>query len=235
MDASRSEQMAPLDPETLWKPTPIWQGQPAYLIGGGSSLKQFDFQTLKGKNTIGANYAFRLGADVIPWMCFSDTGWFNGAKFELERYAEAGGNVVSCATSLGHLNIPWIKKMQRVRDGLLFANGAIGWNYSTGAMMINLAMYLGSDQIFLLGYDMARKEGVSHWHNAYAKVTDDASFARHTKGFVNVHTDLVRRFPGVRVFNVTDGDSRLPLYDRISMAQFKRVLASPVPAERKAA
>lgn len=227
--------MAPLDPQTLWKPAPIWNGQPSFLIGGGSSLKQFDFNLLKGRNVIGANYAYRLGVEIVPWICFSDTGWFNIAKFELERYAQDGGNVVSCATTLAHLNLPWIKKMQRIRDGLHFDSGAIGWNYSTGAMMINLAMYLGSDQIFLLGYDMARKEGVSHWHNAYAKITDDASFARHTKGFVNVHTDLVRRFPSTRVFNVTDGESRLPLYERIAMAQFKRVVASPVREKEEAA
>lgn len=230
-----SEDMVPqMDPQTLWKPTPVWHGQAAYLIGGGSSLKTFDFNLLKGKNTIGANFAYKLGADICQWVAFSDTGWFNTQIHALKQYSEEGGKLVSCATSIAHLNLPWVRKMQRIRDGLHFTDGAIGWNYSTGAMMINLAMYFGAAQIFLMGFDMNKQQNVSHWHHNYAHITDDNSFARHTKGFVNVFHDIVRRFPTTRVFNVTNGFSKLPMFDRISIEQFKRILLMDQPRKEAA-
>lgn len=223
--------MKPLPIEQVFQPTTIWSGQDAFLIGGGPSLRGFDFNQLRGRNTIGTNYAYRLGPDIVKWVCFSDSNWFNQVLHELERYANAGGNVLSVSTSLQSYNLPWLNKMNRIRDGLHLHDGFIGWNFTTGAVAVNLALYFGAKRIFLLGYDMGTNEKKStHWHNYYAQLPDENTFQRHIAGFATLYNAIVKAFPGEpRVFNVTNGTSRLPLVPCVSFEEFQKVLTIPTP------
>ncbi len=214
----------PLKMEDRWIPEQIWKGRPAYLIGGGHSLRAFPMQLLTGKNTIGSNFAFRLGPEIIKWVCFSDSAWFLSAIQGLKRYAEEGGKVVSGSTSLHEYNLPWLFKMQREREGLYNEEGVIGWNYSTGAMAINLACYFGANPIYLLGYDMGLDKGKSHWHNHYRLTTTEDSFKRHLGGFGIVQKELGKVFPRTKVLNVTNGDSRLTGFDKINFEDFQKTL-----------
>lgn len=204
----------------LWNPTKEWEGQDAFLVGGGPSLRSFDFNLLKERNTIGCNDAFRLGKDVIQICLFSDAPWFHSNKWELESF---GGRVVSTSFKLKDLKIPWMQRMDRIGNGI--AEGStVSLNYSTGASAINLAVTLGAKRIYLLGYDLSRgADGKSHWHRHERKPTSDTAFQRFIKGFSQLDSAL-KQYPEVKVFNVTDGGSRLPFFERISFAQFAEVL-----------
>ena len=48
---------------------PIWKGQTVYLIGGGPSLKNFNWSSLKDKKTIAINKAIKTwpNADAAYW------------------------------------------------------------------------------------------------------------------------------------------------------------------------
>ena len=70
-----------------WKPTPIWDGMPCYIIGGGPSLEGFPFQILAGRNAIGCNVAFYLGVDIVPITIFGDTHFFKQHQDGLTKYA----------------------------------------------------------------------------------------------------------------------------------------------------
>ena len=201
-----------------WKPSPIWQGQPAYLIGGGSSLLGFDFNLLRGHNTVGSNHAFELGSEIVSHLVFADADWFHKVQHEVkEKYK---GTIVSLAPAINESYYPWIKKMQRIKEGLGFDDG-LGWNYSSGAIAMNLALSLGASQLYLLGYDLhANAKGKTHWHNRYAGASSKDSFARFNKGFRAVKDGMAKRYPNVRVFNVTDGESGLKLWPNISFASF---------------
>jgi len=210
----------------LWFPSKEWNGQKAFLIGGGPSLTGFDFSVLKGRNTIGCNDAYHLGSEVIKFCVFGDANWWQHNKFKLEKFE---GRLVTNAPCLMHLNLPNIHRTRRLRDGIHSGN-TLGWNYSTGALAINVAVSLGASDIYLLGYDLTNKGDQSHWHNHNGKKTQEFAFARFTRGFACVRASLPE---GVRVFNVTDGSSRLNSFERISFADLYKVLIDGIRVEIK--
>jgi hypothetical protein len=203
-----------------WTPTPEWQGQDAYIIGGGSSLSSFPFASLTGKNTIGCNDAFRLGPGVVKICIFGDASFFHQHKWELQKFS---GKVVTCAPSLIPYKIGWLLQMDREKDGLCEGH-ALAWNYSTGAAAVNLAVILGATQIFLLGFDMGKRgDGKSHWHTHRNKVIPDEAYNRFIRGFHTLHASLCR-FPHIHVYNVTDGTSKLPVFDKITFGELAEIL-----------
>jgi hypothetical protein len=207
---------------SVWIPTEEWNGQDAFIIGGGSSLRDFAWAKLEGRNTIGCNDAFRLGARRCQICVFGDASWFHRAKWDLEKYQ---GRVVSCAPTLLHLNLPWLLAMDRVRDGL-GEGSKLGWNYSTGAAAICLAVRLGAIRIFLLGFDLySSKDGKSHWHRLRNRPTAEVSYTRFQKGFRTLADVLAKLKPDVEVHNVTDGTSKLEVFPRISFAELDKILA----------
>lgn len=206
-----------------WTPSPIWQGQDAFIIGGGPSLQGFDFNLLKGRNVIGVNDAFRLGPQVVSFTLFADASFWNRSMRELET---AGMPIVSIAPSLQFINVPWLYQMGRVRHGV-HEGPVLGWNESTGAAAVNLAHTLGASRIFLLGYDCGRRkeDGRRHWHNHSKPSTPESSYQRFITGFHNLYMSM-KRFPEVKVLNVTDGTSQLPKFERIDFNQFHRILGA---------
>lgn len=191
----------------IWTPTKIWTGQAAYLIGGGASLAKFDFRQLTDKRTIGCNDAYRLGKGIVDFVHFGDATWFHKTKWELEKF---GGPIVCNAPSLQHLNAPWLHPMLRQKDGL-GSGQHLAWNYSTGASAINLAISLGANPIYLLGYDLMATGGKTHWHNL--RTTQAVCFDRFQKGFKSL-SKAIDKVGGIEVFNVTNGESVLDTFPR---------------------
>lgn len=207
----------------VWAPAREWEGQDAFLIGGGPSLTDFDFSQLHGRNTIGCNDAFHLGPEVVQICLFGDANYFFRNHGEMKNFHN---RVVTNAPSLLNYNTPhYVLKMRRERDGI-HSGDTLGWNYSTGALAINLAIILGASRIFLLGYDCRNNAGKSHYHDFNRKLTEQSSFDRFQRGFKTVEKELPA---GVRVLNVTNGESELQAFPRISFANFQLELAQPVP------
>ena len=197
----------------LWTPTREWEGQDAYLIGGGPSLTGFDFSRLAGSNVIGCNDAFHLGAEIVTFCIFGDPSWWQKVKWELEKFE---GRVVTNAPTILPYKVPGLLKMLRERDGI-HSGSTLGWNYSTGAAAINLATSLGAHRIFLLGYDLGNAGSKSHWHAHNGKVTQDYAFKRFMRGFDMVKQHLPE---GVEVLNVTDGTTKLEAFPKINFEVF---------------
>lgn len=212
-----------------WSPKPEWKGADVYLVGGGSSLRKFNFTALRGRNTIGCNHAYLLGPDVIQYCLFSDPSFWEKNKDQLAVFK---GKVVTCAAILHNKPIPWLLQMRRIRDGLHEGN-ILGWNYSTGAAAINLAVSLGASRIFLLGYDLgvqpngANGKPVSHWHDNHPTPPREEAYRRFLRGFHNVAASL-KRLPDVQVYNVTDGSSKLDVFERISFDTVYDILQAGV-------
>ena len=85
--------------------------------------------------------------------------------------------------------------MERRSRGLHF--NALGWNYNTGAVAINLALLLGAAKINLLGFDMQLgKAGNSNWHENILDKPDKKVYSKFITGFNKVANDLkkFRRF-----------------------------------------
>jgi len=155
-----------------------WKNKPCMIIGGGVSLKGFNFELLKEWNTIGINKSFLWFSPTINYSMDSDfyEGIYNGRYDEQEKCKVAekwqaflGKKIFLTPMELkefSHKDVYLVRRNWQPsvnRDNL--DEGIYGGtNSATGA--INLAYALGCREIYLLGYDM-HCETQSHWHNGY--------------------------------------------------------------------
>lgn len=193
-----------------WEPQPIWAGQDAFIIGGGPSLKGFDWTLLIPENTIGCNNAFRLGPEVCKVCLFVD------AKFifsEVNRprvgyydeLAKFPNPVVTNDNGLFNRPEPWLKWIPRKHRSMY--KDALGYNFSCGASAINLALLLGATRVYLLGVDMhLGSRGEPNWHDHIIDKPDKEVYDRMLSSFHWVKTGLAN-FPGCEVFNVNKNSS----------------------------
>jgi len=198
-----------------WIPEKVWEGQDAFIIGGGNSLESFNWDVLRNENTIGCNDAFKLGREICKICVFGDINWFKAFERELARYK---GIVFTNSTQLQNSSIPWLWVMQRQARGL--HHNALGWNGNTGAVAINLALLLGVKRIFLLGFDMhLSKDSKANWHPNKLDKPNKNIYPKFLIGFKKMADDLQPKFPGVEIINITD-DSSLDLFPKIGVKEF---------------
>lgn len=202
----------------------MWKGQDAYIIGGGDSLRSFEWGLIKGKHTIACNAGFILGSEIVEIVLFGDWTWWE--EIGEDRLPEFGGIVVGCCPKLDKqqrtVKVPdWLNVMSRYSgDGLAPPHsGKLAWFGNTGAMAVNLALALGARRVFLLGFDMRLgNDGAVNWHDV-----------RHEKGFAEVYPPFIKRFgrlaaslgdvyPGCEVINVND-NSNLNVFPTIPVRE----------------
>ena len=149
-----------------------WQGKPAFVIGGGSSLRGFDFSQLQDDRwrTIGANAAYRHNPDVVVAM---DLRFLELVKDRPEWRDSPSIKVVtkSCVREKKDLGGPlyWMATTNDDLDGWSreFVGGLKGTN-NTGAFALQIADVLGADPIFLLGFDMyGDGKKTANYHEVY--------------------------------------------------------------------
>lgn len=198
---------------TSWTPDKEWDEEDAYVVGGGPSLRNFDWSLLHGKNAIGCNSAYILGAAVVPIVVFGDHEWWD--KIGHEGTARYGGRVVG-AVRYKLRPCPWLLTMERQEFGL--GTSWLGWNGNSGSLAVNLALILGARRVFLLGFDMRLGgEGRANWHDLrYQSVGGDV-YGRFIQGFGRVAKALPQVFPRRSVVNLTDS-SDLPHFEKVSLA-----------------
>jgi len=69
MKGGKNKPVPYVTPKVFKKVSPIWKGQTVYLIGGGPSLKGFDWNRLRNKKSIAINKAIKFWpeADAMYW------------------------------------------------------------------------------------------------------------------------------------------------------------------------
>ena len=191
-----------------WVPFPYWEGETSYCVGGGPSLKGFDWTRLKGKNVIAINSAFTaLPLEMVSIVLFGDRSFFKLNEAALKQVAQKVP-VISCAPGV---DVSWLLVAPRIELGL--SQDHIGWNYNSGAAAISLSLLLGCSKTYLLGYDLGHKNGeASHWYTKGPGALPDERYGRFHRGFIRLFKDLPRVFPGREVINLTDGTSKLDVF-----------------------
>lgn len=162
-------------------PEGSWHGHPAFLIGGGPSLKDFDFGRLRGRRTIGVNIAFTA---FDPTVIFSmDTrclNWILNGTYDRGSYPGLGNKFTrSSAYKVWLLTytaslredifiVPVHKDYQSGLSSFTFHfRDGLGHGNNSGYAALNLAVILGANPIYLLGYDCNRRPEASHWHSGH--------------------------------------------------------------------
>ena len=139
-------------------------GHDVFIIGGGPSLRNFDFSLLEHSNVIVTNEAFAMA----PWaraLVFVDQHWW--AARHLEVLKVFNGQLIGRG--------PYLDIYHRTGvTALAFRSGEI-WSQdlrilggrNSGLAAANAAWLMGAKRIFLLGFDMKASNGRSNFHNLY--------------------------------------------------------------------
>ena len=199
-----------------WITKPIWEGEDAFIIGGGPSLQTFDWNVLRVEKTIGCNTAYIHGSDICKICLFGDKSFFQYHEDGLKDFT---GVVVTNLSKFKKANEPWVWFIPRVGKGL--GTAALGWNGNTGASAINLALILGAKRIFLLGFDMKRTVSRSNWHDIIIneKTVRNCVYEKFNRDFQAVVRDWHEKFPDREIINVTD-DSDLDGFPKVETHEF---------------
>jgi len=206
-----------------WKPTEIWKGEDVFIIGGGASLREFDFGRLINEHTIGCNNAFRLGHDVCDICIFGDRQFIlthqRTPRKDFYNELKAFPNpVVSTDRLLTKCKVKWVTVLERKASG--FATDKLGWNTNTGSTAINLALIMGAQTVYLLGFDMHLDvEGRPNWHDYVIDTPNQDVYNRMIRGFEKAVPELRQLYPDRSIINVTN-DSNLDVFPKINFDEF---------------
>ena len=185
----------------FWEVVPdgAWADKPCFIVGGGPSLKHFDWTKLKGHRTIGVNRAFER---FDPTIIFSmDTRFFNwmindkyatlvsdGSEAKAKFLTSTAYKVWLCTYTLelpkDIFLVPVVKNYFYGKRNFTFSmQEGIGHGDNSGYAALNLAVCLGANPIYLLGFDCQHENGKSHWHEGHIMKQESFRATRWIKFF----------------------------------------------------
>lgn len=156
-----SSQYNPIPTKDNFYIGPIFKDQTVYIVGGGPSLKDFDFSLLQDKYVIAVNKAYQFvpDAQVLYW---SDRQFYN---WEHKGIHEFKGLKV---TNKDKPSMPDIINMKDTgSQGLETDPSGLRSGHNSGYAAMNLAYHTGVNRIILLGFDMRAKDNKTHFHKGY--------------------------------------------------------------------
>lgn len=180
---------------------PFLEGQTVYVIGGGPSLVDFDFEALESTQMIGANDAGRLsGAQTIVTL---DRNYHKNRLKELVAAAKKGRTAFSALPddATGYKFPPEITNLRFKRGRGLSQNPGMIYGLNSGFAALNVAYLAGATDIRLLGFDFRFPPDKPHWHEEHFwfKQKSDRQLRKWARDFE--HTIPQLRATDVKVTN----------------------------------
>jgi hypothetical protein len=213
----------PWTPPPLWSIPREWDGERAFVICGGESVKaqRMLLPQLRGRVVAVKQAAeFRPDADVLFWSG--------------ERAEELAPPVLACyqgpciiVRGKGHTVFPpSAKRVGRVSDGLAqerqdaahatwSTDRALVSGYDSGTSAINVAIHFGATTIVLLGYDMIGGRAFDGPH--YLPRPREQDFQTHMRPLPALAEDAKRK--GIRIVNCSP-ISRVECFERGRLEDF---------------
>lgn len=179
-----------------------WPGETVVCVATGPSLTQGDVDFCRGKaRVIVINDAYQLApwADALYACDARWWGWhggvpsFTGAKWSLEHSAWSN------RTSKKFADVQRLKNAGP--DGLCREPTGLKNGRNSGYQAINLAFLYGAKRIVLLGYDMQRSGGKTHFFGDHQYAASSPPFDQFRRRFQSIVKPLAKS--GVTVINST--------------------------------
>jgi hypothetical protein len=150
-----------------------WTGNRCFIIGGGPSLKGFDFSRLYGELVIGINRAFEAIDPAIlfamdgPFIDRVRSGGYGSAS--LSAWNAMRGMKVYCRKPSGTLYPDTYHVERSLRGWATSISKGITSGNNSGVGALALAIALGANPIYLLGYDMrgSTDKQQAWWHSGH--------------------------------------------------------------------
>lgn len=169
-----------------------------YIVGGGNSLKGFNFNKLSNKDTIVVNkaisyvpnptYFVTMDFTFLAKMKNKDVPLSNATKIFIANFAkpylkENNGKIVDTRFDLVYKLEDFdmiIKSHKETGMGLTFNDFRTGNN--SGYCALQLAILLGYERIYLLGMDLTIDKE-THFHGGYGESKE--KFKQRLEGYYN--------------------------------------------------
>lgn len=195
-------------------PEGAWHHHPAFLIGGGPSLRGFDFSRLRGRRTIGVNIAFHafdptiifsMDTRCLNWILNGtyDRGNYPGLKNKFLHSIAYKVWLLTYTASLAE-EIFFVPVHHDYQSGLsaftFHYRDGLGHGNNSGYGALNLAAILGANPIYLLGFDCNRTPDASHWHAGHPVPQNPKHLDSFIPRFEKAAPEL--KAAGVRVVNL---------------------------------
>ncbi len=176
---------------------------PWYLVGGGPSLRGFDWSRLDGRRVIAINRSFEVlpRAEVVYFTDARFWGWFSA------NLLDHSGRLITA----GRVSHPRVERYRLTgAKGIDTKPGCLRHGNNSGFAAINLAYHFGAKRIYLLGYDFRYgPDERSHHHDGYPTLHRERVFAKMLPYAEALAVDADRL--GLHVWNVNP-DSALRVF-----------------------
>jgi len=194
--------------------TTMWKGKRCFILGGGPSLCGFDFKQLEDEYTIGINRVYEnMDCSILFAMDGRFFNWIRDGKYgkhALSRFRNFHG--VKFWLDVANLNIHDVFYIRAIgRQGLSWKleEGLYNGNNS-GYGALNLALTLGANPIYLLGFDMSFDKGKGHYHNGHPTPFKESMMGSFKPSFNNAAAEI--RTHGIKVINI-NRNSKLKCFE----------------------
>jgi len=147
-----------------WHVQPEWAGQPAFIVGGGTSVASLDLGLIRGERTIVINSSYGILPDA-DFLFFADVRWWQVHCDRIRQ--EFHGRVATCSQHAIGSELLRLKKI-KPPPGLADKPTQVVVQRTSTQAAINLAVHLGANPIVLLGIDNGPDEsGNTHHHEPH--------------------------------------------------------------------
>lgn len=183
-----------------WSVPREWPNEPAWIIGGGPSLKGFDFSRLKGRGRV---FAVNTAYVVAPWadvLFWGDRRWYD---WHYQKLHEHTGRykvttAISCYPERRDLDI---KRLRKSKGRAWSVDPTALTGIDSGHAALNLAALFGCNPIYLLGFDMTTgAKGETNWHDLHKLPTNTKRYRTLFIPGLNDAAPLIAK-QGIRVVN----------------------------------
>lgn len=180
-----------------------------YIVGGGTSLKNFDWKLLDDKFVIAINTAYTKLPNAQILYC-TDPPWITAHLKDLEKFKGLiYQGAINCTLPK---KLPVVDKQWRLTrpEGLETTKDCLSHGSNSTMAATNMAaVHLGFKKIYLLGIDMQwgnkGNKNTSHWHsstNPHQRVDPESVYARMLIGWKSIKQPLLKM--GIDVINVNN-------------------------------
>lgn len=200
--------------------------EPVFVVGGGFSLRDFDFSLLEGKQVVAVNTAFKKvkNADIM-YFCDADfvkqwgdvSGkhfWRFKGKLKLTVLPKFQGmNNIECMKVKG---VPFSTDPE-------FLPELPGTKLNAGAQAINVAYLAGGRKIVLLGFDMCKVGAQNNWHTEtklqHHKTTDRLVYDKYRQAVEEMADYIKENDIKCKIFNCSE-ISKLECFPKEKLSKF---------------
>ena len=197
-------------PFHMWAVPREWPESTVWIVGGGSSLRGFDFERLRGRKTIVINSSI-FSVPFADFLFFGDRRWWVHNNHALPPMT---GRIVSNSPSVKDERVLSTKKLPPP-PGIVDDRTVLPMSWTSTGPAMQLAVHLGARRIMLMGIDLrVGDDGKKYHHAAHPWTPHPKWTGMQMEALSSCVGPLKKR--GVEVIN-TSLESALPFWPKRSL------------------